>query len=66
MRLGGRQQPRRPPQRLHPGSPFMQTLSNFVAGMVVASVFFLYQLPSLIWSYQPALVSAGAGAQPGQ
>lgn len=42
------------------GCPFpLQTLINFFTGMVVACFVFLVQLPSLIWSYQPALVRAG-------
>lgn len=35
----------------------IQTLINFFTGMVVACFVFLIQLPSLIWSYQPALWS---------
>ncbi|KAL4458505.1 hypothetical protein ABPG75_013370 [Micractinium tetrahymenae] len=38
----------------------IRTLINFFTGMVVACFVFLIQLPSLIWSYQPALWSGVA------
>jgi hypothetical protein len=36
-----------------------QTVLNFVTGLSVSVFVFLAQLPSLIWSYQPTLVSDG-------
>ena len=52
--------PQRPPAQWPP-SPLVQTqtLINFFTGMCVSVFVFLFQLPSLIWSYQPALVSPG-------